>query len=165
MDLEKEVKRYKAGEEKAFDNIYNETYSLVRFAIYSKIPNKHIVEDLIQDTYMKANNNIASYEQNSFRSWIYNIAKNTALDYLKRKKKITANYLEDNLDIKSNHPYLYYAIRHLEEIEREVFLLKVLCGHTTKRIADILDLKPSRVNEYFYLAKNKLKEALQDYEV
>lgn len=165
MDLEKEVKRYKDGEEKAFDNIYNETYSLVRFAIYSKIPNKHIVEDLIQDTYMKASNNIASYEQNSFRSWIYNIAKNTALDYLKRKKEITADYLEDNLDIKSNHPYLYYAIRHLEEIEREVFLLKVLCGHTTKRIADILDLKPSRVNEYFYLAKNKLKEALQDYEV
>ncbi len=165
MDLEKEVKRYKTGEEKAFNNIYNETYSLVRFAIYSVIPNKHIIEDLIQDTYMKVANKIDSYEQNSFRSWIYNIAKNTALDYLKRKKEINADYLEDNLDIKSNHPYLYYAIRHLEEREKEVFLLKVLCGNTTKKIAYILNLKPSKVNEYFYLAKNKLKEALKDYEI
>ncbi|MDE6407367.1 MAG: sigma-70 family RNA polymerase sigma factor [Anaeroplasmataceae bacterium] len=165
MDLEKEVEKYKLGNSQAFDRIYNETKALVRFAIYSKIPNRFIIEDLIQDTYVKVNQMIFEYQAKNFRSWIYTIAKNTALDYLKKKKEASMKSLDILPDMKSSHPYLYYAIRHLEEIEREVFLMKVLCGHTTKKISEILNLKPSLVNQYYYLAKNKLKECLEEEEL
>ncbi|MDE7106252.1 MAG: sigma-70 family RNA polymerase sigma factor, partial [Anaeroplasmataceae bacterium] len=150
MDLEKEVEKYKQGNLHSFDKIYNETKPLVRFAIYSKIPNRFIIEDLIQDTYVKVTKMISNYDAKNFRSWIYTIAKNTALDYLKKKKEASLDNLEILPDMKSTHPYLYYAIRHLEEIEREVFLMKVLCGHTTKKISEILNLKPSIVNEQYY---------------
>ena len=60
------------------------------------------------------------------------------------------------------HPYLYYAIRHLDEVEREVFLMKVLCGHTTKRISEILGLSKMVVNKTYYEAKEKLKKELED---
>ena len=163
MDLEKEVEKYKSGNNTSFEKIYKETKSLVQFAIYSKIPNRYIVEDLIQDTFVKVNQMIQSYQAKSFRSWIYTIAKNTALDYLKKKKEETIDGLDVLPDMKStHHPFLYYAIRHLEEIEREVFLMKVLCGHTTKKISEILNLKPSLVNQYYYLAKEKLRECLED---
>ena len=162
MDLEKEVIRFKSGNLASFDKIYHETRALVQFAIYSIVPKRHIVEDLIQDTYVKVNQMISSYQTKNFRSWIYLIAKNTALDYVRKKKETTVDTLDILPDMKSTHPYLYYAIRHLEEAEREVFLMKVLCGHTTKKIAEILDLKPSIVNQYYYSAKQKLKECLEE---
>ena len=165
MDLEKEVEKYKQGNSQSFDKIYHETKALVRFAIYSKIPNQFIVEDLIQDTYVKVNQMISNYQAKNFRSWIYIIAKNTALDFLKKKKESSMEDIDILPDAKSTHPYLYYAIRHLEEIEREVFLMKVLCGHTTKKISEILNLKPSIVNEQYYLAKEKLRKCLEDEEL
>ncbi|MDE7263102.1 MAG: sigma-70 family RNA polymerase sigma factor [Anaeroplasmataceae bacterium] len=164
MDLEKEVEKYKLGNELAFHQIYKETRSLVQFAIYSYIPNRHIVEDLMQDTYVKVHQKIKEYHQKSFRSWIYLIAKNTALDYLKKKKEMIMDSLDVFPDMSSTHPFLYYAIRHLKELEREVFLMKVLCGHTSKRISEILEIKPSMVNQYYLLAKQKLREYLKDVE-
>ncbi|MDE6661089.1 MAG: RNA polymerase sigma factor [Anaeroplasmataceae bacterium] len=165
MDLEKEVEKYKQGNAQSFDKIYHETKALVQFAIYSKIPNYFIIQDLIQDTYVKANQMISNYQAKNFRSWIYTIAKNVALDYLKKKKETNLDNLDVLPDMKSTHPYLYYALRHLEEMEREVFLMKVLCGHTTKKISEILNLKPSIVNQLYYSAKQKLKECLEDEEL
>lgn len=161
MRLEKLAIAFKNGDEKAFDIIYKETYSYVRFAIYSYVQNGYVIEDLIQDVYMKVNKHIANYNYNSFSNWIYTIAKNTALDYVKKKKEVALNdtsYIPDN----ATNPYLNYALSHLDAKLREVFLMKVLLGHTTKKIADILELKPSQVNLMFYEAKEKLKKSLKE---
>ncbi len=88
VDLEKEVERYKNGCNKAFDHLYQETVSLARFAIYQFIPNPRSIEDLLQDVYMKVSASIQRYSAQSFRAWVYTLAKNTALDYLKKKKEI-----------------------------------------------------------------------------
>lgn len=162
VDLEKEVEKYKSGNKASFDKIYFETKNLVQYAIYSIIPNRYIVEDLIQDTFTKVSKIILQYHSNNFCAWIYCIAKNLALDYVKRKKEILVEDLEEVSRVEITHPYLQYAIRHLEELEREIFLMKVLCGHTTKRVSEILDMKPSQVNFYYTQAKQKLKNSLKD---
>lgn len=162
MGLEREVLKFKSGNEKSFDYIYKETVGLVRFAIYQIIPNRYIIDDLIQDTFMKVSKNIATYTESNFRSWIYRIAKNLAIDYLKKKREKVTDSVDFLVNEKSMHPYLYYAIRHLGELEREVFLMKVLCGHTTKRISEILGLTPMVVNKTYYDAKEILRKALED---
>lgn len=164
MGLEKEVLKFKSGDERSFNYIYRETVGLVRFAIYQMVPNKYVIEDLIQDVYMKVSNSIATYQESSFRSWIYRIAKNLAIDYLKKKREKVSDSIDILANEKSLHPYLYYAIRHLEENEREIFLMKVLCGHTTKRVSQILGLSVLEVNQIYYLAKEKLKKALEELE-
>lgn len=160
MSLEKYVNLYKSGNEKAFDYIYKETLPLVRVAIYRYIQNRNVIEDLIQDTYMKVARGIKIYDSNNFKNWIYTIAKNTTLDYIKKKKEI----ISDNLDYVStgSNPYLNYALNHLDDNLKEVFLLKVLCGHTTKKIAEALNLKPQEVNQMYYQAKNELKRCLKE---
>jgi RNA polymerase sigma-70 factor (ECF subfamily) len=160
MSLEKYVNLYKSGNDKAFDYIYKETLPLVRVAIYRYIQNRNVIEDLIQDTYMKVARGIKIYDSNNFKNWIYTIAKNTTLDYIKKKKEI----ISDNLDYVStgSNPYLNYALNHLDDNLKEVFLLKVLCGHTTKKIAEALNLKPQEVNQMYYQAKNELKRCLKE---
>lgn len=160
MNIDKLAIEYKNGNQKAFDSIYKNTVNLVRFAIYSYIQDAEIINDLIQDTYMKVIEKISSYKENSFNSWIYTIAKNTALDYLKRKKE---EYIEDPnlISTSNNNPYLNYAISKLSNDEKEVFLMKVLCGYTTKKISEILSLNTYLVNSLYYQAKEKLKRELE----
>jgi RNA polymerase sigma-70 factor (ECF subfamily) len=160
MSLEKYVNLYKSGNDKAFDYIYKETLPLVRVAIYRYIQNRNVIEDLIQDTYMKVARGIKIYDSKNFKNWIYTIAKNTTLDYIKKKKEI----ISDNLDYVStgSNPYLNYALNHLDDNLKEVFLLKVLCGHTTKKIAEALNFKPQEVNQMYYQAKNELKRCLKE---
>ena len=160
MSLEKYVNLYKEGNEKAFEYIYKETLPFVRVAIYRYVQSRYIVEDLIQDVYMKVNQKIKSYDSNNFKNWIYTIAKNTTLDYIKKKKELVS----DNLDYvsTSSNPYLHYALNHLDDNLKEVFLLKVLCGHTTKKIAITLNLKPQDVNQMYYQAKDELKRCLKE---
>lgn len=162
MKLDVYVQKYKNGDSKAFDIIYAETYSLVRAAIYSYIQDKYIVEDLIQDVYMKFSKNIEKYQSNNFKAWIYTMAKNTALDYLKKKKEVISDnvYLKEDNNV--THPYIKYAIDHLNEEQREIFLMKVLCGNTTKKISLLLGLDISRVNKLYNEAKANLKKSLED---
>lgn len=160
MDINKAILSYQKGDEASFNYLYNKTYKLVRIAIYSYISAKETVEDLIQDVYLKVSNTLKEFTPTNFNAYIYTIAKNKALDYLKKKSTIHTD--EIYLKTEISNPYLNYAINHLEALEKEVFLMKVLCGHTSKKIASILDINSSKVNQLFYQAKNKLKKSLEE---
>ena len=162
MRLDDYVLLCQKGSEMAFRVLYEETYSLVRYVIYTYVQNKHTIEDLVQETYMKAYEKMNTYEAKNFRNWIYTLAKNTAIDYL-RKKKEDNNLEVDFVVDKSENPYLSYALYHLDSLEREVFRLKVLCGHTTKKIAEALALSVKKVNSLYYNAKKNLKKSLEEY--
>lgn len=161
MNLEKYVNEFKNGNQKAFDIIYKGSFPFVRLAIYKYVQNKDVVEDLIQDVYTKLANNISTYNSNNFKNYIYTMAKNIAIDYVRKRKEA----LLDNVEIipdKSTHPYLAYVINHLDDALKEVFLMKVLYGHTTKKISQILNKKPSEINQMYYQAKQILKKNLKE---
>ncbi|MGM9969669.1 MAG: RNA polymerase sigma factor [Anaeroplasma sp.] len=160
MNLEKLAFEYINGNEDAFDLIYKETISFVRVAIYQYVQDPDVIDDLVQDTYMKAINNLKNYQNKNINNWLYTIAKNTALDYVKKKKETKiedVSLIPDRVKL----PYLNYAISHLDELERNIFLFKVLCSYTTKKIATLLDVNINLVNKLYYQAKEKLKKELE----
>ena len=161
MSLDKYVKAYQEGSEKAFETLYKETYKFARCVIYTYVQNANTIEDLLQETYTKASNKLKTSSITNFRNWIYTLAKNTALDYVKRKKEIC---LEDTdlLPDREKNPYLYYALDHLDKDCRDVFLMKVLCGYSTKKISEVLNLSIKTVNNLYYKAKDILKASLGD---
>ena len=161
MNLDRYVKAYQNGNEKAFNILYKETYKLARSVIYIYVQNANTIEDLLQETYTKASSNIKDCQITNFRNWIYTIAKNLAIDYAKRKKEICIEE-PDILPSKEKNPYLYYALDHLDKDCREVFLMKVLCGYTTKWISEALNMSIKTVNNLYYKAKDILRESLED---
>jgi len=159
MNLNKLVIDYKNGNEIAFDKIYNSTINMVKCAIVTYIKDNDVILDLCQETYMTFVNNIDKYENISINNYLYTIAKNKAIDYLKKKKELLIdNY--DNLNSDSINPYINFALNKLEDEEREVFFLKVLVGYSTKKIALSLNKDPYLVNKLYYDAKDKLKKEL-----
>ncbi len=166
MNLEKLAASYKAGDELAFNKIYNETLPLVRSIIYSYIRDNETIKDLIQDVYTKVSLNIKDFQAKSLLNWIYTISKNAALDYIKKKKEDNISNVEIIADNNSSYkPLLKIVIKTLDYPEREIFLLKVLEGYTTKELSRILNMTTNQVNYSYNLAKEKLRGELKDYEI
>jgi RNA polymerase sigma-70 factor, ECF subfamily len=56
-----------------------------------------VAEDMTQDTFFKVWKNIKQYKRGmKFRPWLYTIARNTALDYVKKRKATVFSELDDN---------------------------------------------------------------------
>ena len=159
MNLNKLVIDYKNGNEIAFNKIYDSTINMVKCAIVTYIKDNDIILDLCQETYMAFVNNIDKYDNISIHNYLYTIAKNKAIDYIKKKKEVIMNDY-DNINSDSINPYINFALNKLKDEEREVFFLKVLVGYSTKKIALSLNKDPYLVNKLYYDAKEKLKKEL-----
>lgn len=166
MNLESLALKYKNGDEKSFNKIYVETLPIVRSIVYSYIRDNEVIKDLIQDVYFKVSQNISHYENKSFLNWLYTITKNTILDYIKKKKEFSLDNVEiiadDNTSFK---PLLKIVIKTLDYPLREIFLLKVLEGYTTKELSTMMNMTKNQINYSYNLAKEKLRKELKDYEI
>src|SRR5690554_7462645 len=80
-ELDKCIIDFLDGDESSFDLIYHETKKSVYLSIYTIIKNQDTIEDLMQDTYMKAINALNYYKiGTNFKAWISRIARNNALN-------------------------------------------------------------------------------------
>lgn len=75
-----------------------DTYGQAVFALIVRMVNsEEDAEELTQDAFMKAFEHLSSFGgKSSFSTWIYRIAYNTALSFL-RKKNVEQTMLDDNL--------------------------------------------------------------------
>lgn len=164
-ELEKLVERYRNGEQELFDDIYYETQKGVYLSISTIIKDKSTVEDLMQDVYIKAINNLASYRVGTnFSAWICTIARNHAINYYKRKKReilvdeIDEDYLftaNDNRD-----SVLAKALAILEGEERDIILYHIVLNFKFKDIANMLNIPLSTAFFIYKKALNKIKKEL-----
>jgi RNA polymerase sigma-70 factor (ECF subfamily) len=67
-------------------------FALVRHYTKSAVE----IEDIVQDTFLKAYRRLETFQrQSSFSTWLYRIAVNTALDFLKRMGRSPVQTVED----------------------------------------------------------------------
>ena len=164
MDLEVIVDKYKnSKEDKYFTKIYNETIGLVKSILYTYSNDKATIEDLSQDVYMKLVKNIDSYNTKNFRNYIYQIAKTTGIDYVRKTHELT-NLDYDYIPSEAKNPYLNFALSHLDKDLKEIFLMKTLLGYTTKKVAEVLNLTPKMVNYAYEKARKQLRKELEGVE-
>ena len=77
------------GNQSAYDRLMKKYYKLVNNLIYRMIYNKEDVEDLTQEAFIKAFNSLEKFDhQFAFSTWLYKIASNNCIDYLRKKKFI-----------------------------------------------------------------------------
>ncbi|HAS80531.1 MAG: RNA polymerase, sigma-24 subunit, ECF subfamily [Candidatus Nomurabacteria bacterium GW2011_GWE1_32_28] len=89
------ITRYKNGEEELFKMLIERySSSLFNFAIY--LTNLNYAPDLVQEVFIKVWKNLNKFneEKASFKTWIFTIAKNTATDFLRKKKSLLFSDIE-----------------------------------------------------------------------
>jgi RNA polymerase sigma-70 factor (ECF subfamily) len=83
------ISEYISGDEKSLEILVKRYLKPVYNLVYGYAGNQADAEDIAQEVFVKIWKNIRKFNpEKSFKSWIFAIAKNTALDALKKKKAI-----------------------------------------------------------------------------
>lgn len=91
----------KAGDEKAFVALMRRYKDTIYFMLLRMVNNKTDAEDLTIEAFGKAFVNIHQYApQFAFSTWLFRIASNNAIDYMRKKKAITVPLETPNLNDK-----------------------------------------------------------------
>ena len=155
-----------------------EIYKLYSKAMYNTslriVKNEAEAEDLIQEAFLKAFQNIKSFsEEVSFGAWIKKIVINISLDALKKRKIEFENIDEhnssnnyENADFKESENVkleverIKDAIMKLPDGYRIVTTLYLLEGYDHNEISEITGISASSSRSQLARAKVKLKELL-----
>ena len=165
-ELDKYIVKFKKGDDEAFNTIYDETKKIVYLSIYSIIKSKDVIEDLMQDTYLKAIRALEYYVLGTnFKAWISKIAHNLAINEYNRNKNIDS--LDDEMapeviDERVDNSLLDSALRILEEEKKEemkeIFVYRIIFNMKFKDIANILELPKSTVFDIYNRAIKLIKD-------
>ena len=150
-------------------------YKLYVQAMYNTcirmVSNQYDAEDIIQESFIKAFNNLDSFRgDSSFGSWLKRIVINQSITFIKSKKQEFTDI--DNLQIvndetdENNFPkvdpvIIHESIKTLPEKARVVLNLYLLEGYRHKEIAEILDISESTSKSQYLRAKHLLREKLK----
>lgn len=132
------------------------------------------VDDLLQETFMKAYINLRSFDQSfSFSSWIYRIAHNTVISNYRRRSARPEDLIldndevylqiadsiniEDQLITKEEAAYAARQMQDLRDEYREVLYLRFYEERSYDEISDILRKPPGTVATLINRAKKQLR--------
>lgn len=92
------IVNYLKGDAEAFNFLIKKYLSLVYRFVYGLTKNSGSAEDIAQEAWLKVWQNLKKFKlDKNFKTWLLVIAKNTALDYFKKKKVIVFSDLEDEM--------------------------------------------------------------------
>lgn len=137
---------------------------------------KALVEDLAQETFLRAYNALSTYHSNSgasFSTWLFTIARNLAFNELK-KIKVRNNFSEastqaetnfgehpaNNLDKVETNQFVRSAIENLPTDFKTSIVLFFLKEHTLSEIATIEGCSEGTIKSRIFRGKNLLKKYL-----
>lgn len=144
--------------------------ALTRFA-YCIVRNDAAAEDVMADTFATLIVRRKKFREGAkFRTWLYTVARNRAIDYVRkygRQRTLSGleNVLvgmngEDALLARQRNETLYICLQQLPEQYKEVLYLNYFDGFSVKEICHILKKNEKQVYNLLSRARSTLKEIL-----
>lgn len=145
--------------------------------IRSILLNHDDTDDVLQNTFIKAWNGIDKFKgESELSTWLFRIATNEALQYLRKQKKrrlfLFRPEAMEAQQVLSEHRYDGDDVRHkLEQAmlslsvqQRMVFSMKYFNDLKYSEMAEILDLKEGTLKAVYHNAVKKIEKYIIDYE-
>ncbi len=164
---EKLVAGCRRGDKRAYAALVGR-YARNVFAVsFSVVGNVHDAEDIAQEALLKGFVQIAALRKGKrFGPWICRIAKNLAIDFLRRQKmqKKAAAQIQFAQRTESTEDYhvLEKAIQRLDETYRETIVLYYFDGRRTEDVAERLGISPATVLSRLSRARRQLREIIEN---
>src|SRR6266404_2947755 len=180
------VKRARRGDLTAYDDLVRRYQERIYATIYHMTSNHEDANDLAQEAFIKAFHALKSFKGgSSFYTWVYRIAVNKAINFLKQRKNRIQLSLDD-LDVNAEHDpdlvalisdktprretglaelqeKLNAAMQKLSEPHRLVVTLHDVQGLSHEEIAQIMECNIGTVRSRLFYARQQLQAYLSDY--
>jgi len=185
-DIKQIIEKAKSGgeeAEKAFKTLMQEYQRTVYYLIFKMVRNPEDAQDLTQETFVKAFGAIQKFDQNyAFSTWIFKIATNSTIDFIRKKKMITLSINESTtteegmtafLQIEDAAPiafelmlkderreFLQLALLKLPERYRRLVELRYFDELSYEEVAAKLQIPLGTVKAQLHRSRELLTEAL-----
>lgn len=156
------------------EQLFTEYFDPVYQFIHSRVGHRQEAEDLTSEVFEKIAKNLHTYRTKSgatIRSWIFTIARNTIVDFYRKKKYVTFDvteieipvdtFLEQEVDDRKQIGELFKRIHALPETQCEIMLLRFTADLGNKEIARILNVPVSTVSSTISKTLAMLREVPQ----
>lgn len=159
-----------------FEALYRRTFPRVYAYVASLLRDRSAAEEVTAVAYERAYRKRRSYRprRGSVDAWLFGIARNAALDELRRRRRRAALEVEPpdahevepeaNLEAAVRRETLRTAMRQLEPRERELVALKFAAGLSNVEIARLLRVSESNAGTRLHRILLKLREACHENE-
>lgn len=173
------VNQARDGNRSAFTQLADQFHADIFRMVYYSIRSQVDAEDITQDVFLKAFQNISSVKEAvKFRSWLYSITLNRIRDF-QRKKRFRSLFKKEDHNIDSepveaatgDQPealeqvlkkdfwrQIGLIMERLPKMEREVFLLRFFDQLSIKEMAGVLKKNESTIKTHLYRALAKFKK-------
>lgn len=171
------------GDQEAFRKLVDKYQTPLYYHVVKMVKDREQVEDLIQEAFVKAFDNLKSYNTSyAFSTWLYRITTNHTIDYLRKKKLQTMSINEPvktrdgemNVQLpdadagadrsiirKQRQKIIRDAIHDLPEKYRQVIEMRHLEELSYQEISDALDLPLGTVKAHIFRAREMLYKELK----
>ena len=180
------VKRAREGDLLAYDELIQRYQERIYATVYHMTSNHEDANDLAQEAFIKAFHALKSFKGgSSFYTWVYRIAVNKTINFLKQRKNKAQMSLDD-LDFNAEHDpdlvalisdktprrevnlselqeKLNEAMQKLSEPHRLVVTLHDVQGLSHEEIAKIMECNIGTVRSRLFYARQQLQAYLSDY--
>ncbi|WP_256004698.1 MULTISPECIES: RNA polymerase sigma factor [Pedobacter] len=150
-----------------FKQIFDTNSKKIFHLCYGYTGDKDAANDLLQETFLKVWQNLEKFRNKSqISTWIYRIAVNTCLTYLRSEKRQAKDELTDNIietraeehsEKNEQIALLYQSIAKLEENDRFIITM-VLDELPYAEIAEISGISEGNLRVKIHRIKQKLTE-------
>jgi RNA polymerase sigma-70 factor, ECF subfamily len=151
----------------SFADLYRETVDDVFAYVATLLGDRSAAEDVVAQAYERAYRKRRSYDprRGSSRAWLFGIARNAALDELRRRRRTVALVGEpadaaagDDPDDAARRATVRAALRTLEPRDREIIALRFHGGLSTAEVAALLGVSESNAGTRLHRAMTRLRE-------
>jgi RNA polymerase sigma-70 factor, ECF subfamily len=180
------VRRARHGDLSAYDELVRRYQERIYATVYHMTANHEDANDLAQEAFIKGFQALKSFKGgSSFYTWLYRIAVNKTINFLKQRKN-RAQLSLDDLDFNAEHDpdlvalisdktprreinlaelqeKLNEAMQKLSEPHRLVVTLHDVQGLSHEEIAEIMDCNIGTVRSRLFYARQQLQAYLSDY--
>ena len=180
------VVRARQQDVSAYDELIRRYQRKIYQLIYNMTSNREDAEDLVQDVFVKAYSALPHFKgDSSFYTWVYRIAVNRTINYLKKRKRGQALSLDDmdqaverdpdyvelrsrespvrDVTLTELQKKLNEALQTLSEKHRTVVVLHDIQGIQHDEIAKMLDCSEGTVRSRLFYARQELQKQLTEY--
>ncbi|MFC1626707.1 RNA polymerase sigma factor [Patescibacteria group bacterium] len=151
------VRKAKAGDKEAFGKLYKKYFDGLYRYVYFRLRNNHeVAEDIAEIALLKAWNKIDTYKKSAgeFRGWLFSIAHNAMVDYLRKKRKITKleeyhkdenQSIEEKVIANDEKMIVMKSLSQLSNAQKEVIILRFIEELSYTEIAQIMNKKEDAI--------------------
>jgi len=180
------VRLTQQGDADAYEKLIRKHQSKIYGLVYNMTGNNADTEDLVQDAFVRAYKALGRFKgQSSFYTWIYRIAVNRTINFIKKRNKRATFSLNDLDPSVENDPTLLelstpenpsrdalladlqkklnMALQALSEKHRAVVVLHDVQGVPHEEIANMLGCSSGTVRSRLFYARQQLQSMLAEY--